>query len=86
MSEWTHRINVGQAYDPIDGNFSEHRDRVVEVIRNSAWLRDTQRSWELSDLIIELANAKDIYTFDSVMDGIYDLADDDRCWIEVALW
>lgn len=86
MTNWNHKIHVGRPYDPETGNFSEHRDSTVKVIRDSAWLRGSQYSWELSDLVNELAAAEDIDTFDTVMDGIYGLADQDRCWIEAEPW
>lgn len=86
MSEWTYKINLGRSFDPIDGSFSEHRDRVVAVIRNSAWQRGSQYSSDLTDLVERLADTAYIAEFDDVLDEIYDLADDDCCWIETALW
>lgn len=87
MSDWQYEINLGPAFDPEDfpeyaeQAFQVHRDRTVKILRTSFWLRDTQASWYLTDLINELAGTEDIRAFDAVMDGIYVLADEDLCWI-----
>jgi hypothetical protein len=80
-------INIGPAFDP--GNFPEHaeqaflahRGRVVRALRESAWLLGSSSSWTLADYILDLAMSQDIQEFDTVMDGIYGLANADLCWI-----
>lgn len=87
MSDWQYEVVIGPAFDPgdfpehVEQAFRIHRDRTVKILRTSFWLRDTQASWYLTDLINELAGAEDIRTYDTVMDGIYALADEDLCWI-----
>jgi hypothetical protein len=91
VSDWNHEIKIGPAFDP--GDFIEyseqaflvHRDRVVKILKASAWLRDSQYSWTLADYVIDMAGSQDIQEFDTVMDGIYDIADDDRCWVRSEL-
>lgn len=86
VSDWKYEIKIGPAFDP--GDFPEaagqafliYRDRVVKILRKSAWLRDSQYSWTLADYVIDLGRAETIREFDTVMDGIYDLANEDRCW------
>jgi uncharacterized UPF0160 family protein len=85
MSEWKYKIDLGRSFDPDVDDFSEHRDRAVAVIRNSRWAKRSSSSWVLVDYLDEMADAEDIETFDIVMDAIYDLADEDLCWIETKL-
>ena len=92
MSDWQYKIDVGGAPDP--GDFPEaegqaflvHRDRVVKILRGSRWLRDSQYSMDLDDLINTLAVTETILEFDEVFAYVYDLADDDLCWIETEGW
>jgi hypothetical protein len=88
VSDWRHKINVGKAFEP--GDFPEHagqaflvhRDRVVGILRRSAWLRNSQYSMDLGDLVEQLADTETILMFDEVFAEIYDLADADLCWIK----
>jgi hypothetical protein len=96
VSDWQYKINVGRAFDPggfpehadraeparSDQAFLVHRDRVVKILRGSRWLRDSQYSMELGDLIDSLAVTETILEFDEIFAMIYDLADDDLCWIK----
>jgi hypothetical protein len=91
VSDWQYKINVGRAFDPgdfpehADQAFLVHRDRVVKILRGSRWLRDSQYSMELGDLIDSLAVTETILEFDEIFAMVYDLADDDLCWIEAGL-
>lgn len=86
MTYWAHKIYMGLPYDPEVGNFPEHRDRAVAVIRKSAWIRNSQRSTDLAELVDKLSGTEVIEDFDEVFQEIYDLADTDRCWIQVSPW
>jgi hypothetical protein len=58
--------------------FEQRRDATVEIIRQSGWRSDGR----LEELLEELAGAIDAEDFDSAWDEIYDLADEDRVWID----
>lgn len=86
MSEWNYKIDLGRPFNPDQDDFSEHRDRVVAVIRNSRWARWSQYSLELRELLGDLAVFQEIEAFDEAMTAIYDLADEDLCWIGSDPW
>jgi hypothetical protein len=58
--------------------FEEKRDAIIGRIRESGW-----QSEDLDNALGELAEAEDAADFDEVWDLIYDLADEERVWIDL---
>lgn len=82
MKDWKYGVDLEPAYDP--GGlvpFTEHRDRVVTILTNSVWAWDSPNADELMERIDELYGSWDIGWFDIAMSRIYELADEDGCWI-----
>lgn len=83
MPSWNLTVDLAPYWGPNGSyTFEERRDKIVETIRKSRWslISDDPRALEV--LLDELADAKDAIEFDGVFGFVYDLADDDRVWIE----
>ena len=87
MPQWEYRVNL----DSLDrhGSFPEFRDAAVKALRDSEWYRHKSAfprlgMQSLADLSKVLADTTDERSYAEVFDGIYDLADIDRAWIEVS--
>ena len=66
----------------VDGApFKVNRDAFAAALENSAWLKQSEDFGELWTLWDEIKDADDIEHFDSVLDAIYDLADEERVWL-----
>lgn len=57
-------------------------ERAVEIIEKSGWLDDTPYPDTLRDHLNRLKQAADDYEYTHAFDYIYDVADEDRVWIE----
>lgn len=77
---WKHKLF---AHLTDEMSFEEKRDEFAESLKASSWFRAVAHSYddELWMLWDEIKDAEDVEHFDSVLDAIYDLADEDRCWI-----
>lgn len=56
--------------------------KAVEIIEASGWLEDTPYPDTLRDHLAELKQATENYDYVLAFDKIYDVADEDRVWIE----
>ncbi|TIH33694.1 hypothetical protein D4765_14525 [Subtercola vilae] len=69
--------------DPAE-SFEVNRNAFAWALKASNWFRAkggedyTNELWQLWD---EIKDADDVDHFDAVLDALYDLADEDRCWI-----
>ena len=59
-------------------------EKVVEIIEKSGWLEETPYPDTLRDHLAALKQAEDPYDYVMAFDRIYDVADEDRVWIETA--
>jgi hypothetical protein len=84
MAIWLYTIRLGDIWKNPDLTFKDHRDRIVERLSTSRWATETGgEDSDLADLLRQLGEATDEQEFDDVWTEIYDLADDDRAWIEL---
>jgi hypothetical protein len=56
--------------------------KAVEIVEASGWLDETPYPDTLRDHLGRLKNAEDAYDYTVAFDPIYDVADEDRIWIE----
>lgn len=79
---WDRHVNLAGVFRNEETTFEEKRDTIVEVLRNSSWMKSQDEGDdELSQAIEELGDADNEDWFNAVWDAIYDLADADRVWI-----
>jgi hypothetical protein len=79
MARWQEQIDL---HEPLNNDalpFPERRDTIVAHIRASRWF--ARDDGDLAILIEDLADAADEDDFDEVWNGIYDLADSSRVWL-----
>lgn len=82
LPSWDRKIRLAEVFRNEDMGFEQRRDAIVARLLASSWLRERGDYDDLSDLIVDLGEAADVGEFDRVWDAIYDLADEDRVWIE----
>ena len=83
MPQWKMTIDLSAVFHNDTMTFEERRDRIVEILRGSRWVKNTDGALnDLPAVVDELAETVDVDEFDSVWDAIYDRADDDRVWIK----
>lgn len=82
MAVWLYTVNASGILHNDALTFEEKRDRMVEALKASTWYAWAGEDSELWSLVEELGDAEDAQEFDWVWDGIYNLADADRAWIE----
>lgn len=58
--------------------------RAVEIIEKSGWLAYTPYPDTLRDHLNRLKQATDSYEYEAAFEYIYDVADNDRVWIETS--
>jgi hypothetical protein len=78
LPRWDRTIQLGDVFHNEDMTFEQRRDAIVARVRESGWRIDGV----LEDLLEELSDAEDSEEFGEQWDEIYDLADEDRVWIE----
>jgi uncharacterized Zn finger protein len=61
--------------------FEQTRDAFVKALEGSDWFKRQEEGDELHQLWDEIKDAEDADHFDLCLDGIYDLADEDRIWV-----
>lgn len=80
---WVHTINLGEVLRNESLTFLERRDKIVEILRASAWVRAAEEHSDLEDAVWRLGEVENADDFDCTWDEIYDLADFDRVWIDL---
>lgn len=81
MARWELTIRFPFFHDD-DLDFGVKRDRIVDKIKNSGWRDITPYPDTFDDLVADLSNSTGTSEFDAWWDELYDLADDDRVWLE----
>lgn len=82
MAAWIYTVHLTQWFHNEDMSFTEKRDAVADKIEFGQWRKLSNEPEYLLALVAELRKTKDTESFDKVFSKIYDLADDDRIWIE----
>lgn len=82
VNRWKREVNLIGAYHNDALTLNERAKAVAERIRKSGWVEDTPYPDTFRDLLAELETVEDAAEFDAVFDQVYDLADEDRVWIE----
>lgn len=86
MPVWNRTIDLTPAVkiykDTLD--IPKTAEKAVEIIEASGWLDDTPYPDTLRDHLGALKQATDHYEYTSVFCSIYDVADEDRVWIETS--
>lgn len=86
MPVWNRVIDLKPAIDfyKAGGDIPKTAEKAVEIIEKSGWLADTPYPDTLRDHLAELKQATDEYSYTRAFDQIYDVADEDRVWIETS--
>lgn len=82
MPHWEYKIRLGDVWKNDELTFEQQRDAIVVRFRRSRWYLMSGAHSDLHELIDELAEAEDAEDFDEAWVQIYNLADEDRAWIE----
>jgi len=84
MPQWNRTIDLKPAIARHKAGEGVPRaaEKAVEIIENSGWLDDTPYPDTLRDHLAELKQAEEEYDYLLAFDKIYDVADQDRVWIE----
>jgi hypothetical protein len=83
---WHRTIDLKPAVEiyKANGDIPATAAKAVEIIEASGWLADTPYPDTLRDHLGQLKQATDNYEYVSAFDRIYDVADEDRVWIETS--
>lgn len=83
MPGWNHTINLAVAvsYYKETGDIPGTAELAIEVIERSGWLGYTPYPISLRDRLDQLSRATTRGEYEAAFDGIYDIADEDRVWI-----
>jgi hypothetical protein len=79
---WDRKLSFRGLFHNDSLTFEQSRDAIVARLRSSAWLTGRDEFDELVCAVEELSEAPSVSDFDQVWDLIYDIADDERVWIE----
>lgn len=85
VNEWTYQVDLTPVFHNEDMTFEERRDEIVRRVRRNIWFRKYEMEDGISELEVaveELATSEDAEEFAWAWDVVYDIADDDRCWIK----
>jgi hypothetical protein len=82
MPVWNLTVNLKSLWGVTEITFPSKRDGIVKLIKESGWDQYTDDVLTFEALVDELAETADNRSFDAVFQDLYDLADNDRVWIE----
>lgn len=85
MPHWNRTISLASlvaAWEAGGYTIDELAAKVVERIERSGWLEDTPYPDTLRDHLNRLKQATTAGEYEIAFDRIYDVADEDRVWIE----
>lgn len=86
MPVWNRTVDLKPAVDlyRATGDIPKVAEKAVEIIEKSGWLADTPYPDTLRDHLNRLKRATEDYEYTAAFDYIYDIADQDRVWIETS--
>lgn len=86
MPAWNRTVDLKPAVQlyKTDGDIPATAEKAVEIIEKSGWLADTPYPDTLRDALNQLKQAADSYEYVRAFDLIYNVADEDRVWIETS--
>lgn len=79
---WDRKISFADVFHNEDMTFEQRRDAIVARLRGSSWLKGRDEFDNIVEAVDGLAGAEDAGEFDGWWDEIYDIADEERVWIE----
>lgn len=84
MPVWKRTINLRPAVQifKTEDDIPKTAEKAVEIIEASGWLTTTQFPDHLRAALDELKKAKTPGEYVTAFDLVYDVADEDRVWIE----
>ncbi|MDG4783282.1 hypothetical protein O7614_26845 [Micromonospora sp. WMMD961] len=82
MPVWLDEINLTHAPEIVDGDFGPRRNAFVEAIKASEWYEIHGEGSTLHWYVREIEDAQVISDFALYMEGVYNVADEDRVWIK----
>lgn len=82
VNRWNREVNLIGAYHNDSLTLNERAKAVAERIRKSGWVEDTPYPDTFRDLLAEFEKVETTAEWDNVFSEVYDLADEDRVWIE----
>lgn len=84
MPVWNRTIDLKPAVGiyKATGDIPATAAKAVEIIEASGWLEDTPYPDTLRDRLNRLKQATSVREYIAAFDWIYDVADQDRVWIE----
>lgn len=84
MPHWKRTIDLKPAVQVFrdTGDIPKTAEKAVEIIEKSGWLNDTPYPDTLRDHLNRLKQQTTAQEYEAAFAFIYDVADDDRVWIE----
>ena len=82
MAHWKYTVDLKDVWRNWEIPFRDQRDQIIARIRESAWARETGDPVMFGFLIRHLERAENAQQFDAIFSAVYNLADDERVWIE----
>lgn len=82
VNRWNQTIDLKDTFHNDDLSIPAKGKIVADRIRVSGWLEDTAYPDTLRDFLAALEQSETAREFDNVWSDIYDVADEDRVWIE----
>lgn len=79
---WNRTIKLKSVWRNDDLTITEKAVAIVEHIEKSGWIEETPYPDTFRDLLAHLKVVTTAGEFDAVFAEVYDLADEDRVWIE----
>lgn len=82
MPVWKYKIMLSDVFHNETMTLPEIRDTIVKRIRRSRWFKDQEEHSDLEVLLDDLAKSTSAAEFDDTWNEIYELANDERAWID----
>lgn len=84
MGTWKHKLNISDVFRNNEVDLAHKTEIIVGRIKKSSWYEEANYNGELENLLEELTDAgkeDNVEWWDSVWNGFYDIADDEKIWV-----
>ena len=86
VNQWMYHVDIRDIWKAPDLSLEKQRDLIVARLQSSKWYLDSiaeDPNCDLMYAVDELGETNEEDWFNWVWDTIYDIADADRCWINI---
>lgn len=79
MMPWRYTLRVSDVWKSETLSFEQQRDKIVGRLKRHVWYQENE---ELREVVSGITTATTAKEFDEWWRIVYDLADEDRVWVE----